>query len=246
MLGASTYLIAGLAVMCLGLSKGGFIGFGMIATPLLALVIPPLQAAALLLPIMLTQDVFSAWVFRHECDYRTLAIMLPGTLVGIAIAWIFATHIEQAMVRLTVGLVGVSFAISHWGGLKMRAKSSGAGLLWGTVAGFTGTLANAGGPPFLVFALSQDFSKMVFVGTAAMFFLALNAVKLGPFFALGQFSSENLMTSLLLLPLAIVANAVAIRLVRRIPSSAFYRVSYALVFAVSAGLIWQGITQHGR
>ena len=35
----------------LGLGKGGFSGIGMLALPLLALVMPPLQAAAILLPI---------------------------------------------------------------------------------------------------------------------------------------------------------------------------------------------------
>jgi hypothetical protein len=41
------YLIASVAVGCLGLSKAGFIGFGLIANPLLALAIPPLESAAI-------------------------------------------------------------------------------------------------------------------------------------------------------------------------------------------------------
>jgi hypothetical protein len=45
------YLLAVPAVTLLGLGKGGFAGVGMISTPLLALVLPPLQGAAILLPI---------------------------------------------------------------------------------------------------------------------------------------------------------------------------------------------------
>jgi uncharacterized membrane protein YfcA len=93
--------------------------------------------------------------------------------------------------------------------------------------------------------MSQDLPKMTFVGTTAIFFLVLNVTKLVPFFALGQFSYQNLALSVVILPLAIFANFVAIRIVYRVPSSAFYRVSYGLVFAVSVGLLWQGITQHG-
>jgi uncharacterized membrane protein YfcA len=238
-------LAASVAVACLGLSKGGFIGFGLVATPLLALAIPPIEAAAILLPIMLAQDVFSAWSFRHEWDYRTLSVMLPGSLFGIALAWVLASYLNEALVRLAVGTVGISFATSHWIGLKTTTQNSTSGLFWGMVAGLTGTLANAGGPPFLVYALSQDLAKMTFVGTMAIFFLVLNATKLVPFFALGQLSNQSLATSVLFLPLAILANLVAIRLVRRIPSSTFYRVSYGLVLAVSIGLIWQGIAQYG-
>jgi uncharacterized membrane protein YfcA len=238
-------LIACVAVTCLGLSKGGFIGFGLIATPLLALAIPPLEAAAILLPIMLAQDAFSAWSFRHEWDFPTLSVMLPGSLCGIALAWVLASYVSDALVRVVVGTVGMSFVISHWVGLKTTAPTRTSGVFWGTIAGFTGTLANAGGPPFLVYALSQDLAKMAFVGTAAIFFLVLNAAKFIPFFALGQLSNQSLTASLMLLPLAIIANFAAIHLVKRIPSSTFYRVSYGLVLAVSIGLIWQGIAPQG-
>src|SRR5262249_47613968 len=47
------YLLAIPAIVALGLGKGGFAGVGMISTPLLALTMPPLQAAAILLPIVL-------------------------------------------------------------------------------------------------------------------------------------------------------------------------------------------------
>ena len=53
------YLFAIPAVIMLGLSKGGFSGVGMVSTPLLALVMPPLEAAAMLLPILLLQDAIS-------------------------------------------------------------------------------------------------------------------------------------------------------------------------------------------
>ena len=45
------------AVLLVGLAKGGFSGIGMAATPLLALTMPPLQALAILLPILMMQDV---------------------------------------------------------------------------------------------------------------------------------------------------------------------------------------------
>jgi uncharacterized protein len=237
------YLFAFVAVIFLGFSKGGFIGFGLVATPLLALVVPPLQSAAILLPIMLMQDLFSVWSFRDNWDGRILSVTLPGSAVGITLAWVLARDLDQSLVRLTVGAIGLLFSVSYWCGLKTNARNDAAGLFWGTVAGFAGTLANAAGPPFLVYAMSQNLPKMTFVGTTAIFFLVLNTAKLVPFFALGQLSYQTLAVSLVMLPFAMAANVVAIRLVRLIPSSAFYRLAYGLVFAISVGLIWQGIAQ---
>ena len=53
------YLLAIPAVTVLGLGKGGFAGLGMIATPMLALIMPPLQGAAILLPLLIIQDTIS-------------------------------------------------------------------------------------------------------------------------------------------------------------------------------------------
>ena len=56
------FLIAAfVAVLLVGLAKGGFSGIGMAATPLLALTMPPLKALAILLPTLMMQDVISVW-----------------------------------------------------------------------------------------------------------------------------------------------------------------------------------------
>ena len=60
------WLLAVLSVTALGFAKGGFSGVGMISTPLLALVMAPLEAAAILLPLLLLQDCISVWVFRKD------------------------------------------------------------------------------------------------------------------------------------------------------------------------------------
>jgi uncharacterized protein len=57
------YLLAIPAITILGLGKGGFSGIGMMSTPLMALAIPPLQAAAIVQPILIVQDAISAWVY---------------------------------------------------------------------------------------------------------------------------------------------------------------------------------------
>ena len=75
------------AVVALGLSKGGFAGVGQIATPMLALVMPPLEAAAILLPIMMAQDAAALWVYRKDWSPRILLIVMPGALIGIGLAW---------------------------------------------------------------------------------------------------------------------------------------------------------------
>jgi uncharacterized membrane protein YfcA len=238
------YAVAIPAVLCMGLSKGGFSGAGLIATPLVALVIPPLEAAAILLPIVLLQDAITMWVYRRDREAWILKAMVPGAVLGTGLAWLVAAHVSDAFVRLAVGLLALSFVLHGWLGLKpdsvpTRPKAS-RGFFWGTVSGFTSMLCQAGGPPYQMFVLPQRLEKLKLVGTTSIYFAFMNALKVGPLLSLGQFSNAGFVTSLLLLPLAVATNFFGIWIVRRTPTELFYRIAYALVFVISLALIWRG------
>ena len=100
------YLIAIPAVTFLGLGKGGFAGVGMISAPLLALALPPLQAAAILLPILIVQDAISIYVYRRDWSGWNLKVLLIGSVFGIGVAWALAAQVSDAFVRLVVGAIG--------------------------------------------------------------------------------------------------------------------------------------------
>src|SRR3954451_23901710 len=106
--------VAFMAVLLVGLAKGGFSGVGMAATPLLALSVPPLQALAILLPILLVQDVLSLWWYRRDYDALNLKVMLPGAVVGVGIAWAVGSVVSDDVVRLIIGVIGVSFVLYVW------------------------------------------------------------------------------------------------------------------------------------
>jgi uncharacterized membrane protein YfcA len=237
------YAVAIPAVIFLGLSKGGFSGVGIAATPLLALYLPPLEAAALLLPVLITQDLISIYVYRREWDASNLKIMLPGAVAGMTLAWLLASYISDNAVRITVGLIGLIFVIDVW---RKRARieptrmGPAGGVFWGAVSGFTSFMTQAGGPPFQVYVLPQRLPKLVLVGTTTIFFAVVNALKIVPYFALGQFHAGNFATSLALLPMAIIANFMGIWLVKHTPTALFYNIAYALLFVISLVLLWQG------
>lgn len=246
------YALAIPAVIALGLSKGGFAGVGQMATPLLALAMPPLEAAAIFLPIMIVQDVNALWVYRKEWSGRILAIMLPGSLIGVAMAGFLAAYISDAAVRAFIGFITIAFVLYSWFGAAkaaQAAKSPGrpasvpAGVFWGAFSGFTSTICAAGGPPYQMYVFSQRLPKMIFVGTTAIFVAATNVFKLAPYVALGQFSTEGLGTSLVLLPLALAANQLGFWLVRITPQERFYRIMLIIMFVLAVALLYLGVIE---
>jgi uncharacterized protein len=247
------YALAVPGVIALGLAKGGLTGVGQMTLPVLALVMPPLEAAAIMLPIMIVQDWSAVWVYRQQWHTRILATMIPGGLIGIALAGLLASYISDAAVRLFIGITAMIFVLYNWTGAlgltakKERKASIAGGVFWGALSGFTSTICQAGGPPYQMYVVPQNLPKLLFVGTTAMFFATVNAVKVIPYFFLGQFSTKGLGTSLVLLPLAIAANQLGFWLVRRIRQEQFYKITLILMLFIAIELTREGIMEiwHG-
>jgi hypothetical protein len=246
------YLLAIPAVVALGLSKGGFAGMGQMATPLLALMMPPLEAAAIMLPIMIAQDAAAIWVYRKDWNGHVLAIMIPGAVIGIGVAWALAAHISNATVRVFIGAITIAFVLFNLIGPKRVAaeaqKDFGrpgilGGLFWGAGSGFTSTICQAGGPPYQIYVLRLRLPKAMFVSTNAIFFAAMNWLKIVPYLALGQFTATGLATSAALLPLAMATNAFGFWAVRRTPEKVFFRITLILMFLISLELLRSGVTE---
>ncbi len=239
------YALAIPAVVALGLSKGGFAGVGQMATPMLALAMPPLEAAAILLPIMMAQDAAALWVYRKDCNWRILAITAPGALIGVCGAWVLAAYISDAAVRVFIGVTTIAFVLYHWIGPRIAHEvgqpGKTGGVLAGAMSGFTSTLCQAGGPPFQMYVLAQKLAKMKFVGTTAFFFATVNALKVVPYVTLGQFSTKGLGTSLVLLPLAMLTNMLGFWVVRITPQEMFYKITMVLMIVISIGLLRSGL-----
>ncbi|MFC6490153.1 sulfite exporter TauE/SafE family protein [Nitratireductor sp. GCM10026969] len=241
------YMAAIPAVILVGLSKGGFGGaMALLGVPLIALVVPPVQAAAILLPILIVMDVVSLWAWRGYFDRRVLAIMLPGALVGITIGWMTAAVVTDGHVRLIVGVITLLFFL-RWVRQKLFTGERAApqkpvkGFFWGGVAGFTSFVAHAGGPPYQIYALPLKHDPRVYTGTSVVFFAVVNAVKLVPYFALGQFDATNLTASLVLSPLAPLATLAGVWVVKRMKPQVFYPFMYAMMLIISLKLIHDGV-----
>lgn len=245
------YLIAIPAVLLVGLSKGGMgEALSLMGVPILSMAVSPVQAAALLLPILIAMDLVSLWMWRKHGDRKTLFMLLPGAIAGILIGWATSAYVSRDLLRLIIGLITVLFVLRYiyniW---RMRlsitiapkTQRAGPAALWGSFAGYGSFVAHAGGPPFQIYALPLQLDPREYTGTIVRFFAILNAVKLIPYFALGQLDLGNLKISATLFPLAIVATVCGAFIVRRMKPQIFYPFMYSMAFIAGSKLLWDGI-----
>lgn len=232
------------AAILVGMAKGGIPAIGMLSVPIMALSISPVVAAGILLPVYVVSDMFGLWAYRRAYNKKVLILLIPGAILGIALGGLTANIVPEAAVTLLVGLVGFSFSLN----LLLRSAPKGPsaeaqvgkGLFWGVIAGFTSFVSHSGAPPYQVYVLPLRLDKASFAGTATIAFAIINAVKLIPYYLLGQINLVNLKLSLVMALPAIPAVFFGVWIVKVIPTERFFGLVTWALLLISAKLIWDG------
>ncbi|UHS62198.1 sulfite exporter TauE/SafE family protein [Agrobacterium vaccinii] len=245
------FLVAIPAVILVGLSKGGLGGaLALMGVPLMALAVPPVQAAAIFLPILIAMDMVALWAWRHHNHRETLLILLPGALIGIGVGWATSAIISADTMRFMLAIVTIIFVAQYFydrfvKGPKVevvakpqnRAKAT----LWGSFSGYCSFVAHAGGPPFQIYVMPLKLDPKSYTGLSVRFFAIVNAIKLVSYFALEAIDTTNLLASFTLLPVAIVSTMLGARVVRYLKPSVFYPLMYTMVLLAALKLLWDAV-----
>jgi uncharacterized membrane protein YfcA len=236
------------AVLLAGISKGGFgSGAAFAATPILALVMAPGQALALMMPLLLVMDAASLRPYWRRWDGGAARLLILGGVPGVALGWMLLAQVDPDVFRLMIGTIAVGYVgwqagrAAGWIVLRPRPVGAVAGLFWGFVAGFTSFISHAGGPPAAVYMLARGLGKTAFQATTVIVFTVTNVLKAVAFAALGLFTPEMLGMALLLAPVAVFGTWIGVRAHHWIPERAFFALTSALLLIAGAKLILDGL-----
>ncbi len=187
-----------------GISKSGFAGgAGVLAVPLLSLVLPVPTAAALMLPLLLVMDIKTVRLYRNAIEPKKIAKITFAAVFGIALAGSAMSQLSPVLLQLALGIFSILFA--SWDKLiPLLGRLPGAAFLWGGISGITSTLLHAGGPPIAIYFLSKKIDKQQWLAQAAMFFAVMNFIKLIPYSLNNLWSFELLLHGLILVPVALL------------------------------------------
>lgn len=233
-------------VALIGSAKGGLGGaFALFGVPLLSMIMPSLQAAAILLPILILMDAISVWIWRGKWDIKIIYALLPMGIFGIVTGWYFSTQISDSGFRIMLGIISIFYVLKEWFWRPNSTFFSNqlSARFWGFMAGLSSYVAHAGGPPFQIHVLPLRLNPSVYSATAALFFATLNLIKLIPYAQIGQFNHENLSLSLSMMPVAIVFTLLGAKLVRNVNPASYYPILNAILMIVGIYLVYDGISK---
>ncbi|MBP8304898.1 MAG: sulfite exporter TauE/SafE family protein [Phycisphaerae bacterium] len=238
---ALDWVVIALCAGLTGLSKTGVPGTGILAVPLIALVMPARQSTGFLLPMLILADVMAILYWRRHVHWRSLGRLLPWTLVGLGIGYVCLGRVTDGQLKPIIGGIVLVLVIGAWI-REARVPEDRVPTHWafaaaaGVLAGVTTMMANAAGPIMAVYLLAMRFDKRQFIGTQAWFFWIVNLSKLPLSGRLGLVTAQTLQANLLVLPAILAGGVVGILLVHRISQKTFNAVVRALAIAAGAYL----------
>ena len=252
MQGWEFWTVAVFVAVIVGFSKGGWSAIGNLSVPILSLVIDPLSAAGLLLPVYLVSDVFGLWAYRHSFDRRVLAILIPAGLIGVGIGWAVVPWMDahlrggERIITGLVGLIGIGFS-AYMLCLRsierpVRQAEVLPGLLWGALAGFTSYIAHAGAPPFQTYVQPLRLDRLRFAGTTTILFAIINLAKLGPYWANGQVNADSLNAAVWLGIPAVVGVFIGKSSVGWVSQETFYKVITWALMIIGLELVGKAVS----
>lgn len=239
------WLLAALAAFCIGFSKSGFTGVGLVTVVVMARLFPPRESTGVLLPLLICGDILSVIVFHQHARWPHIWRMLPPTVAGIIAGYFLMQHIPDAAFGPVIGSIVLLMVLLHvsrqWLPKVYAQLPHTRSFAWsmGIFSGLATMLANAAGPVMALYFLAIDVPKFELVGTSAWFFLIVNIFKV-PFSAhLGLITLQSLLFNLVLVPLVAAGIFAGRQLIRVIPQALFEKL--LLLFAALAALRLMGV-----
>lgn len=216
------------AAFLIGVSKTALPGVATISIAIMASVMDAKTSTGVMLMLLIVGDMFAIWTFWKDANWRALVRLIPAVVVGLLLGVLFLAVIDDAWVKKVIGVILLSVVLfTLLRGRKTRGVERSKvtqrveAASYGTLAGFTTTVANAGGPAMTMYFWAMKFEVKEFLGTAAWFFMMVNLAKLPFLVGLGIITWSSVQLDLLLIP-AVVIGAFVGRIFTGRMSQAFF------------------------
>ncbi len=237
------WLVIFVCAMLIGMSKTGVPGVSMIVVPALAFIFGGKQSTGILLPILITADIFAVIYYHRHANWKHLLRALPWAFSGLILAlWIGNEVNDVQFKRMIAIIVFVSISLMIWKDYGYKKEFTPdrwwfAALL-GITGGFATMIGNVAGPIFAIYLLAMHLDKKSYIGTTAWFFFIVNLTKF-PLQVLvwKNITLTSLSVDLMVIPAIAIGAWLGIFAVKRIPEIT-YKWLVVVITVVSAFLIF--------
>ena len=246
-LDAITVAVSLATVFVTTFTKGAFGGgFAILGIPLLALVMDPISAGALLAPMFCLSDLFA---FRYwkatSWSKPDLMLLIPAQVAGMGLGFFVMRYADRSLAAIAIAVITLAFAglwFAGGGKVVQRPRSTVKGAVAGVASGISSMIAHAGGPPVAMYLLPLGLPKALYAGTTFMYFMVANFLKVIPWLILAEPSRDLWWLMAMCVPIIPLGVWSGWHLHNRVDQKMLYRLCYGLLVLVAFKLLWDGVS----
>jgi len=217
-------------------------GFALVAVPLLVLFLPPREA----IPIVLLFTMLTPFPLLIEArkwlDVKRFLPLIIGGIIGIPFGTYLLLILPSAILKLSIGLAVIPFAIVLLMGYKKKVKNERMAFIpVGFISGLLKGAVSMSGPPVVLFFSNQGMMKQAFRANLVFFFLSLNIAAFISYIVSGLISREVVRYTILFLPAMLVGVFVGMALIRKVRELFFRRIVLSIVILSGVLAIYAGL-----
>lgn len=233
------WILVIIAAFMVGLSKTGVNGIMMLVIPILANVFGGKESTGVLLPLLITGDIFAVLFYRKQAKWGIIKKLLPWALAGLALGVIVGNYINDRQFKFLIAIIviaclGILLYTEKKGNKAIVPENPWLSALAGIAAGFATMIGNAAGPIFSVYLLAKGVKKYDFMGTAAWFFMIINLTKVPlQVFVWHNVTGKSFLTAGLMLPAIALGAFIGTVIIKKL-NEKFFHYFIIVLTAISA------------
>ncbi len=226
----SIFLLAGLVQGVTGF------GAGLVAIPLLCMVIDVKQAVPLSLLNGIIITCYLAYALRSHLDRKKIQPLIIGSFPGVVLGALSLKTVDPSILKIFIGVLLISYSSYA---LFARMKPLNPSPAWGYIAGFfTGTitaLLSTGGPPAIIYTTLTSWKKEEIKATLTGFFAVNSIITTTAHILTGSTTVLTLLYFSMTMPFVLAGTALGSMLSGKINRRSYLKIIY--LFLIGMGIM---------
>ncbi len=209
-------------------------GFTLVSVPVLASVMPPMQAVSLAILISTPLAIIRSKREWKDAYWPSAKRLGFASLIGMPLGVAITSHLPDRPLRVIIGIAVALAGVALATGFRIRSESPSVEVIAGFVSGVLSTTTGTNGPPLVIALHSRRVAPVIFRATLVVVYVFTNVVSLMLFWYYGRLNGNAVkLTGITFVPM-LLGNAMGTWLVPKVNDQLFHRLILGLLF-LSAG-----------
>lgn len=213
-------------------------GLALVAMPLLVGLLAPLEAATLVSMMAVTVQIVMLTRYFRALTFSGLWRLILGAIIGIPIGILALAQLDERLILTGLGVFLVGYALYGLFAPQIPPIRNRAwGFAFGLVSGLLHGAYNTGGPPYVIYGVSQRWTLPQFKSNLQVLLMVNGITVLTAHLAAGHVTATVLHYYAIAVPVILLGAITGFVLDRFINEATFRRIVLAVLLAIGIRML---------